>query len=738
MVTAFLAWPQVIFAVQADSAPTNGLIGYWSFDEGTGNYAYDYSGNKNTGVLAGSPKPVWLNGVFGKALSFNGSTSYINAGNKASLQAFSDITISSWVKFNGIDYVSSTGKLVTVLIKGNPDSLASSTGFWLSYDNRSNGRGFGYTCFGNTAGGYAGGGNNFAGYTYTFSNNVWYYITVTVASSQAKLYVNGVQLGATKTFSNLALSNVSGSINIGGFSYFNGGLDEIRLYNRALSATEIASLYKVGAAKVNSQPTLKLTGLDAGLIGYWTMDNQDINWTTNAVADKSGNNNIGTLAAFTSAASVAGKSGQTLKFDGSSNYIINNQTINIAKSTVSAWVYLPGYPTSGSLALVTGFAQGNNSDTHDKDLFIDSNGKAYYYTYTGQLKCTTEPALAIPKNSWHLLTGTNDGVNNYLYIDGVSVGSVAAGNSYTGYGSADILIGGKVNYSGSIGCGSGNTTRSYLPSNTKIDDVRVYNRALTGTEVKQLYNQSAGTKIEANPVIKPLTLDSGLVGYWTMNNQDINWATKKITDKSGSGNTGTLITMTATSSPVAGKIGQALKLNGLNSTLFVGSTSSLRYTGGDMTIATWFFIDKNETTTGDLISKPWNGCGEYNYRIVKGAGRTFSIALTGATGYGSSGSIHAITSNKWHHLVLRLTSAKKVQVYIDNFLEIDSTHGITNWVAPSCGDGNVPLDLGSLYPYGEGWVGNTGYSFGGAIDDTRIYNRALSDAEIKQLYNQGK
>ena len=55
------------------------------------------------------------------------------------------------------------------------------------------------------------------------------------------------------------------------------------------------------------------------------------------------------------------------------------------------------------------------------------------------------------------------------------------------------------------------------------------------------------------------SITSGLVGYWTMDGTDTNWKTGTMTDRSGMGNTGTLVGMSTSTSPVAGKVGQALK-----------------------------------------------------------------------------------------------------------------------------------------------------------------------------------
>jgi hypothetical protein len=72
-----------------------------------------------------------------------------------------------WVKFNGLDYTTNSGSLMAIFFKGNTDSLSPHNGIWFMYDNRANRSSFSYTCFGNTAGGFSGGGNNFGGSDYS-------------------------------------------------------------------------------------------------------------------------------------------------------------------------------------------------------------------------------------------------------------------------------------------------------------------------------------------------------------------------------------------------------------------------------------------------------------------------------------------------------------------------------------------------------------------------------------------
>lgn len=198
-----------------------------------------------------------FNNIFGGTIFFDGIDDNITYGNPTNLQTFSEITLSTWVYFTGLDYTNNSGSLYTLIGKGIPDTPPGTpnAGFWFSYDNRNNGNRFTYTCFGNTAGGYAGGTNNFGSKQYTFTNNQWYNITATVNSSpQGTLYINGIQQGSPVAFSNLNLSNNINNFFIGKSEYvycFKGNIATTSVYNRALSQAEVIQNYNTIKTRFN-------------------------------------------------------------------------------------------------------------------------------------------------------------------------------------------------------------------------------------------------------------------------------------------------------------------------------------------------------------------------------------------------------------------------------------------------------------------------------------------------------
>jgi hypothetical protein len=93
-----------------------------------------------------------------------------------------------------------------------------------------------------------------------------------------------------------------------------------------------------------------------------------------------------------------------------------------------------------------------------------------------------------------------------------------------------------------------------------------------------------------------------------------------------------------------------------------------------------------------------------------------------------------LTVDKWNHITVVLTgNDKNVKIYFNGKLAKKATHNINSW-EPGAGDKNIPLSIGTLYPYGCGWGGNSNFSFQGWLDQVHIYEQALSSAQIQKLY----
>ncbi|MCF7975492.1 MAG: discoidin domain-containing protein [Phycisphaerae bacterium] len=210
------------------------LVGYWALDETEGLIAADSSGYGNDGTLVGMTGTEWTTGTQGGALAFNGavgSPQYVDCGNSTSLQLSGSVTISAWVKMNaGNDalYMGIGGRLKTAPYQGFSLVRHSSNVFRLWADN---------------------GAGDIAGFDAssdaTYTDTEWHQVVGVVDDGISTLYVDGVKQALQ---GEVSLTDSGEYAHIGrqysGLDdrYWNGLIDEFRIYYRALSAQEISGL----------------------------------------------------------------------------------------------------------------------------------------------------------------------------------------------------------------------------------------------------------------------------------------------------------------------------------------------------------------------------------------------------------------------------------------------------------------------------------------------------------------
>ena len=230
--------------------------------------------------------------------------------------------------------------------------------------------------------------------------------------------------------------------------------------------------------------------------------------------------------------------------------------------------------------------------------------------------------------------------------------------------------------------------------------------------------------------------DQASIAVLNMPFEEVNSTTSdNALDYSGYGNNGSEmngLTWNATSG--LGSTG-AYDFDGSNDYIEVPSATELKYTGGDMTLSAWVYVNSSDSDGGYILSKAWNGGGQYNYYLKYNNLRQITFQIFGDSTYLIS-TTEAITADAWHYVVASVNTAKDMSIYFDGDLKKSETHTITGWT-PSGGDGNLKVTIGTLYPYGEGWGGNSTFTMNGSLDEVQIFNQALSPQQISALYNAG-
>ena len=207
--------------VVSNSGPsTVGLVAAFGFDENQGATAADSTGNANHGSISGA---TWTSsGRFGSALAFDGADDIVTVNDANTLDLTNALTLEAWV------YPTTLSGWRTALMKEGPGGLAYAL---YAHDNQP--RPAGYV--------NVGGSDRAAVGTTALPLDAWSHIATTYDGATLRLYVNAVQVGSTAVTGGVAVS--ANQLSIGGNTvwgeYFAGRLDEIRIYNRALTQPEI-------------------------------------------------------------------------------------------------------------------------------------------------------------------------------------------------------------------------------------------------------------------------------------------------------------------------------------------------------------------------------------------------------------------------------------------------------------------------------------------------------------------
>ncbi len=214
--------------------PTNGLVGYWPLSGNTN----DISGNANNGVNNGATLTTDRFGNTNSAYLFNGTSSYINVPNSASLQFNGGITFSTWFNASSIP-VGAVNSTSYIMSKGADGGTPYS---WISYLDTGE---LSLRMWNNSS---LNNGAVISNSQFPISLNRWYNVTFTFDGTNAKAYINGQLISSVastySTFTNI-YDLKFGRRHTSGLPYFfNGKLDDIGIWNRALTSNEILSIYQ--------------------------------------------------------------------------------------------------------------------------------------------------------------------------------------------------------------------------------------------------------------------------------------------------------------------------------------------------------------------------------------------------------------------------------------------------------------------------------------------------------------
>ncbi|TXH04685.1 MAG: LamG domain-containing protein [Candidatus Moraniibacteriota bacterium] len=654
----------------------SGLALYWPLDDGSGGSVTDASTNGNTGTIVNDP--TWTTGQVAGALDFKGG-SYVTVADPATgVLDFADstnFTLSGW--FNRDIFTTDD----TLIAKSNGQT-ASDTGYNVYIDDSTDKVTF-----------VANDGTD----QYkiesasTFTATGWHHFSLVwndASSSETKLYINGALEAATTTGTFANVNSLANSVDFrinsesDTANYFSGKLDEMRVYSRSLSADEVGQLYRLTSP----------TGVDTSLKGYWSFNGQDVSGSS--AFDRSGVGNTGTISGTTR---TTGRLGQALSFDGSGDYVDLATDTSYNALTFATWFYTTNNSQTGII-----FGDIGGSSASGPKIGIASGN------FFVRMVSSSDSSVAVPTaGQWHFLVITRDGSNKVdLYLNGGSAVRLFSDAAQSGGFQLDTL-----------GDNGGTQDQGFTG---KLDETRVYNTALTAAQIKALYDAGQSDKTNSS-VSQPQgtgRLDSGLAGYWALDNGSGTSAT----DSSTNGNTGTL-----TNGPTwtTGQIGGAVSFDGTDDYLYISSAAPLAIgVGSKVSTSFWYTANVSNGTTQTIYQRAGGACSQYVANITGGASTDTLIFYYRDNGCGGIDgySVSSITKNTWHHVVSTYDTITGVlSVYVDG-VRVATT---TSVPSSSISDG-VTLTIGA----GQG---GTNF-FGGTLDEFRFYNRILSADEVSQLY----
>ncbi len=702
-------------------AGTLGLVGLWRFNDASGQTAVSAAGSNNgtLGATSGSEAsdPTWTTAANTKlgasGLSFDGVDDYVNVGAPPTT-VLRNWTMEAWI------YPNNLSQLGTVVSNGFEDA------------NGGGGYSFGIGDGIGGAGAKLQGRLNGwiwrdSGYTFPAANR-WYHVVMMCDVGTVRYYVNGEQTPTTDP--NCPIYAPTTHLRIGsqsGIRFFNGRIDEVAIYDRVLSVEEIRSHYNSHRLQIASSNcsngatnpptcdtgTWNYVGHDGSASSYfiqpaglWHLNEAtsgNVSTASGTIVDASGNGSPGTFVNANASASPTtayetSKLNGGIKFDGVDDYVDlgNPAHLQLRVGTYEAWIKTSNAGTGdrGIVVKQSGFG-----------IYLNGNIFGVYPAGSGFLSTGVNLADGL----WHHVAASfQHGVTNgtVVYIDGTPRLTTTWSTFNETY---DPVFIGKTYGGGREFAGS-------------IDEVAIYNRVLTPEEIKAHYNAGTGREVATGSlrISKP-------IGWWHFNESSGTTAA----ESSGNANTGTLTNMTTTSLAGNGagtsgwnsdsaKLTNALKFDGTND--FVSMANVPTALTDNWTLEAWI----NPANLSQISMAVSNGSDDG----VTGDGYAFGLGNgAGSAGNKLQGLLPGVvfidsgytfpTANQWYHVVM-LRRSGTIHFYVNGKKTIN-----TSTSAP-------------LVPTQFRVGAQTGLRFfNGLIDEVAVYNKALTDSEIRARYNSG-
>jgi hypothetical protein len=410
-----------------------------------------------------------------------------------------------------------------------------------------------------------------------------------------------------------------------------------------------------------------------GLVAYYPLEGDAL--------DSSGNGLDGVIMGDPNF--VEGVVGMAMDLDGDGDYVDcgNDPLIDtISEITVSTWLNIRTIPNAWTGAVVKGENAWRLSNVN-----LDPRFHFGITIWNAPDTASVDGTTAVGFDEWHNVTGTFDGANINVYLDGVLDAS-APTTEPIGISTTNMFIGENSESPGRAWDGL-------------IDEVMIYNRALSEGEVLYL----AGVRTPVDPGTDGLVASYSLEG-------DVLDASDNMLDGLIMGDPNF----------VEGVVGMAIDLDGIDDYVDCGTNEELNSLSEKITVATWVNI-RSITTAWMAIA----GKGETAWRLsVNNDTTSIHFGFTGGTrGWQAANSVTEIPLEEWHHVAGVYDNEVGATIYVDSVAET------VNPDLDGTATNEMPFYLGENPE-------SAGRFLDGMLDEVVIYGRALSEEEI--LYLAGK
>ena len=587
-----------------------------------------------------------------------------------------------------------------------------------------------------------------------FAADNWVHFAVTWQSGVTNgliMYINGVAQSVTGNGLTLLASSSSIPINIGGnngISNFNGKISNTAIYNSALTATQISTLFNFGTPETN---------ISFSPQAWWKLDDQ------NAITDSSGNGHTGTNNGATDISSGVAVTPSwkipsaltiptvnyttALDFDGNDLVNANGVISSISSSTtgtVSGWIK---YTTGGSAAYMIAFT--SNTDTSQQYLTFQGNSNGVAWAQLKNKWILQTNSAVFTSGNWYHYAVTQNETEPKIYINGTeySNGNSATLTTYGGTDGtewwSDLNSFNTVTMGGFIWNSGGTVYTNY--GNQDLSNISIFNSALSSSQVSTLYNSGQPESAISFSPVSWWKLDTGgstITDYGSGGNNGTNNGATQVTSDVLTSELNIPVNGVSTTLPSTALQQSDLQFDSpysnyslsfdgisyINTGTDIGDSLGGSYSG-DLTVSMWLKFNSISTQyglfyIGDLAS------GGGSFWINTSASKLWVYANNGTAGYINC-SISSLNTTDWYNVtcVYKGYDISNSKIYINNTSQTLTTSGNFNYTYDFTGKKTTIADYYTTPPF---------RGFNGKIDETALWNTALTEAQVLEIYNNGK